>query len=182
MKYFKTNNIKVFPSDIREPEEDWSSNNITEQCIVSLVNRFTHNQSFIISGFSITQVGNNIVVGQGKCNIGGYFIDVLNNITLENNNSNKIYLALNITKNTLDNISSIQVQGTDVWLEWDETLNNTINNTEYTGIEIIQTNNLRTKASQMYLLIGEKQNNTWITPISSLVIDNNLFAFDDGEI
>lgn len=121
--YFNSNSIKMYPSSKRSDAYDRNSRLTTEQNIISLVNRLTSRNAFIIDGMSIdliTQEDFNAheeinaqnykyKLTAGSCNIHGYLFNLTNDYYIENGllatNNNRLALAI-VTKVT-------QVQAND---------------------------------------------------------------------
>ena len=93
MAYISSSDIKMYPTARRDDDFDRNARLNTEQNLVSIINRLTNIDSFVIQGLSIE----NGSLTAGSCNIHGYVFNILNDlsITVSGNSSNNM-LALQI--------------------------------------------------------------------------------------
>lgn len=109
MANIPSENIKVFPSVTRNDEKDRNARLNSEANIISLTNRLTGSQSYIINGLDLSEDGNEI--SAGRCCIYGYYFDINSPISVHPSNK-YCYLHLQVTKkNTTDNIEFLQLNG-----------------------------------------------------------------------
>lgn len=91
MGNFKSSDIKIYPAANRD---DFLGRLNLEYNITNLINRLTDEQSFIINGLGVTYTENKLTIQQGECNIGGYFIKLVNNYEMNGNiESSKQYIV-----------------------------------------------------------------------------------------
>lgn len=93
MAYISSSDIKMYPTARRDDDFDRNARLNTEQNLVSIINRLTNIDSFVIQGLSIE----NGSLTAGSCNIHGYVFNILNDlsITVSGSSSNNM-LALQI--------------------------------------------------------------------------------------
>ena len=92
----------------------------------------------------------------GKFNICGYYIDIKEiDITSElTEENNYLYLKMNTANDVSNNISNLRINGIDRLLPGES-----LENSEYTGIEIIGTKNIQNETTyKKYLKLAEKKN------------------------
>lgn len=115
MGNFKSSDIKIYPAANRD---DFLGRLNLEYNITSLINRLTDEQSFIIDGLGVIYGSNEITIKPGECNIGGYFIKLLNDYTqaydVQSGNSYVVELRLQYSKDKeLGNIKISELVGDD---------------------------------------------------------------------
>lgn len=121
MANFLSKDISIYPSSKRSDLFDRNSKLNSEQNLISIVNRMTNLQSFIIDGLTITEDGFSLL--QGSCNIGGYLFNIhfesgvtdaysLAGLTGASNND-FLCLSINVVKAERDSITFSELQGHD---------------------------------------------------------------------
>jgi len=130
MGNFKSSDIKIYPAANRD---DFLGRLNLEYNITNLINRLTDEQSFIINGLGVIY-GHNTVSGSdevtiklGECNIGGYFIKLINNYTqvytngIQSGNSYIVELRLQYSKDKeINNIKISELVGNDTLTTLDD--------------------------------------------------------------
>ena len=81
-----SSDIKVFPSTNRNNKTD--SIYLTEENIISLVNRFTGGNSFVIDGLQLSEDGTTL--SSGSCCINGYYFKILNDVAITDTVQNTV--------------------------------------------------------------------------------------------
>lgn len=127
LPYFSSSEIKVFPTSRRSDEYDRNARINTEQNLISIVNRLTGQDSFVISGLTVNSSGTYIT--QGMCNIHGYLFTIENTITLPDTGSSAtgdiLYLRIGLTENIAGNVTFVELNGVDQ------------SNSQYSGLDIL---------------------------------------------
>lgn len=94
---FESNKIQVFPTSKRSDAFDRNARLNSEQNLISIVNRLTSLDSFVIDGLAITDdTNNNITLSAGTCNIHGYLFKLLESVSCGHigHTTGKDYLCL----------------------------------------------------------------------------------------
>lgn len=158
MKYFKSNSVSVFPTTGRNMNIDPQSMFNTEKNLTSIVNRLTHQKSFIVEG--TVKIENNVPkVCNGVVNISGYLFKLSSdsyNTTDDSTPSSNNYLIMSITLENVDGYE--RLVGTDTSDDPSESV--------YNGIQLKYVTSLPTVGD--YLVLAKKENDTWKIPKSSL--------------
>lgn len=158
-------NIKVFPSTNRNNDTD--SIYLTEENIISLVNRFTGGNSFVIDGLQLSEDGTTL--SAGSCCINGYYFKILNDVTITETTGTVFYAQISTTTETFTELDGID------------------NNSEYTGLNFNFSTEAPTNNTTTYnLILATRTKNTDETysnweNVSNLILDNPYYL-DDGEL
>lgn len=173
MGNFKSSDIKIYPAANRD---DFLGRLNLEYNITNLINRLTDEQSFIINGLGVIYGHNTdndsdeITIKPGECNIGGYFIKLLNGYTqvyddgIQSGKSYMVELRLQYSKDKeINNIKISELVGNDTSV----TLNDeTINYYDGLSVEINElTDNSKLKPR---ILEGKDSNPYYVLPIALL--------------
>lgn len=100
---FTSDQVKLFPSSNRSDVFDRNAKLNTEQNLISIVNRLTSRDSFVIDGLEIPD---GTTLGKGSCNIHGYYFKLVSDITLSKaikdaaSGTDKKYLCFQIRTQT----------------------------------------------------------------------------------
>ena len=108
----ESNKIKVFPTTKRSDEADRNARLMSEQNLISIVNRLTGLKSFIIHIPSISSVTNSSITipTNSEFNIGGYYFKFIDDKTITIDGNTK-EIGLQISTVTTNNFT--EVQGND---------------------------------------------------------------------
>lgn len=165
MGNFKSSDIKIYPAANRD---DFLGRLNLEYNITNLINRLTDEQSFIIDGLGVIYGSDEITIKPGECNIGGYFIKLLNDYTqaagIQSGNSYVVELRLQYSKDKeLGNIKISELVGNDT-----PTISNGETINYYDGLsveisEITDDSNLKPHISE-----GASGNPYYVLPIALL--------------
>lgn len=165
MGNFKSSDIKIYPAANRD---DFLGRLNLEYNITNLINRLTDEQSFIIDGLGVIYGSDEITIKPGECNIGGYFIKLLNDYTqatgIQSGNSCVVELRLQYSKDKeLGNIKISELVGNDT-----PTISNGETINYYDGLsveisEITDDSNLKPHISE-----GASGNPYYVLPIALL--------------
>ena len=156
----KSNKIKVFPTTKRSDEADRNARLMSEQNLISIVNRLTGLKSFIIHMPSISSVTNSITIPtNSEFNIGGYYFKFIDNKTITIDSDTK-EIGLKINTVTTDNFT--ELQGND----------SSGKNGNYSGLQITTSNTIG-DVSETYLPIIRKTNGNW-----DIISDSKLNIID----
>jgi hypothetical protein len=148
--YFESNKIRVFPSSNRDDKYDRNARLNTEHNLISLVNRLTKFQSFVIKGLSVDNEDNCIYAG--SCNIYGYYFE-LDKIDLSNINNKYIYLQIQLSS------LSINTEDSNVYTTIKQLDGDDISETgSYNGLSIVSSDKLpqQDSADIKYLILAYK--------------------------
>ena len=107
-KIVESSKIKVFPTTKRSDEADRNARLMSEQNLISIVNRLTGLKSFIIHMPSISSETNSITIPtDSEFNIGGYYFKFIGDkkITID---SNTTEIGLQINTVTTGNFTELQ--------------------------------------------------------------------------
>ena len=112
---FLSSEIKLFPSSKRSDVFDRNAKLNTEQNLISIINRLTGKDSFVIDGLKIDSGS----ITAGSCNIHGYLITLMNSVqidsSLTSNVSDGEYLCFQIrTEETTVSTNSGTVKYTEL--------------------------------------------------------------------
>lgn len=169
-KNFGSSEIKMYPSSLRDDNADRNAKLNSEQNIISITNRFSDKDSFIISGL---RFDGNHTISAGECNIHGYYFKTNDFDNFEPTTDNIYFLIkLNIDEKTgFTQLYPIEDQG--IGLDF---------NSSFIGLRITDT--LPSPLTNMYyLLIAQKINGSWITPDSStLRFTTNVISYNGKEL
>lgn len=91
MSYIASANIKMYPSSLRDDTIDRNAKLNSEQNLISIINRLSDKDGFIVSGFDV--VDNEI--NPGICNIHGYYFEITQSITIPTGSSN-VWFAIKL--------------------------------------------------------------------------------------
>lgn len=171
MANIRSEDIKVFPSVTRNDEKDRNARLNSEANIISLTNRLTGSQSYIINGLDLSEDGSEI--SAGRCCIYGYYFDINSPITNLSPSDNVCYLHMSFTRTQSGNVKFLQLNGD--------------NSNIYMGLEVLFGDTLPTDAptdapTDYYLLVATKNGNDWVNENDSRIIKNSPFIIDDGNI
>ena len=157
-KIVESSKIKVFPTTKRSDEADRNARLMSEQNLISIVNRLTGLKSFIIHMPSISSGNNSITIPTGsEFNIGGYYFKFIDNQTIAIDSNTK-EIGLQISTVTTDNFTELQ--------------GNDLDNGNYSGLTItVSTENKQ--VSETYLPIIRKTNGNW-----DIISDSKLNIID----
>ena len=156
----KSNKIKVFPTTKRSDEADRNARLMSEQNLISIVNRLTGLKSFIIHMPSIRIETNSITIPtDSEFNIGGYYFKFIDNQTITIDDSTK-EIGLQIKTVTTGNFT--ELQGND----------SNGKNGNYSGLTITTSNKIG-DVSETYLPIIRKNSNGW-----EVISDSKLNIID----
>lgn len=156
----RSNEIKVFPTTRRSDEVDRNARLMSEQNLISIVNRLTGLKSFIINMSSIDIKTNSVTIPiNSEFNIGGYYFKFTADQIIAIDNSIK-EIGLQINTATVDNFT--ELQGNDL-------------NGKYSGL-IIDTSDTFKNVSETYLPIIRKYDGNWdiISDSKLNIIDNDM--------
>lgn len=95
--YLDSSDIKIYPSSRRSDYYDRNSRLSSEQNLVSVVNRLTRKDGFVIKGFTVSEDGKKI--DPGSCNIHGYLFTISSEIdisSLEPSEDSYIYFSIKV--------------------------------------------------------------------------------------
>lgn len=157
-KYIDSTNIKMYPSSRRSDYFDRNSRLSSEQNLVSVINRLTNRNAFIVNGLRVLDDG--LTISAGSCNIHGYLFNIISNIKiseslLTNGLDKVLYFKICIrrkTVNATDNTSIIyeELRSEDINTTVDDSNNSSyiknvglqelIDNTttgKFTGLQIV---------------------------------------------
>ena len=156
----KSNKIKVFPTTKRSDEADRNARLMSEQNLISIVNRLTGLKSFIIHMPSISSETNSITIPtDSEFNIGGYYFKFIDNQTITINNDTK---EIGLQINTVTTGNFTELQGND----------SSGKDGNYSGLTItLSTENKQ--VSETYLPIIRKNSNKW-----EIISDSKLNIID----
>lgn len=165
----ESNNIKVFPATHRSDRYDRAARLTTEKNLTSIINRLTDIDSFIISGLTVNSSGTTL--SSGTCNIGGYYVEILSDVTLTIGSSSKyIYLRLLIGDSTTDYSYLVGDDAEDPDPEH-------ANRYVYNGVQVIDSDQPKSdNPSEKYLLVAKSENGSWVS------IPNNNLKFTANSI
>ena len=171
MEYFKSNSVSVFPTTGRNINIDPQSMFNTEKNLTSIVNRLTHQKSFIVEG--TVKIENNVPkVYNGVVNISGYLFKLSSdsyNTTDGSTPSSNNYLIMSINIENVDGYE--RLVGTDTSDNPSESV--------YNGIQLKYVTSLPTVGD--YLVLAKKENDTWKIPKSSLTpFDTTQILFSNS--
>lgn len=162
----KSDKIRVYPTSKRSDEHDRQGRINTEKNLINIINRLTGQKSFIIDGLTINNSTDKITAGQ--CNIGGYLIEITDDIDISGFNGSKNTLYFKITKTTTDGFE--ELVGID-----DEGTGN------YTGLEVKQDNNII--ITDTILPIAKYINGDWVAiETADLVYNINQIQVDENTL
>ena len=155
----ESNKIKVFPTTKRSDEADRNARLMSEQNLISIVNRLTGLKSFIIHMPSISSGNNSITIPTGsEFNIGGYYFKFIDNQTIAIDSNTK-EIGLQISTVTTDNFTELQGNDNDL-------------NGKYSGLKITTSNTIK-DVSETYLPIIRKTKGNW-----NIISDSKLNIID----
>lgn len=162
----ESDNIKVFPSTNRKNNTD--SIYLTEENIISLVNRFTGGNSFVIDGMQLSEDGS--ALSAGSCCINGYYFKILNDVAITDKvqDTDKVFYAQISTKTG----TFTELDGID-------------DSSEYKGLKFtFSENQPEIKDNTYNLVLATRTENTDKTysnwkNVSNLILDNPYYL-DDG--
>lgn len=158
MADFKSNSVSVFPTTGRNMNIDPQSMFNTEKNLTSIVNRLTHQKSFIVEG--TVKIENNVPkVYNGIVNISGYLFKLSSdnyNTTDGSTPSSNNYLIMSINIENVDGYE--RLVGTDT--------SDNPSKSVYSGIQLKYVTSIPTVGD--YLVLAKKENDTWKIPKSSL--------------
>ena len=141
----ESNKIKVFPTTKRSDEADRNARLMSEQNLISIVNRLTGLKSFIIHMPSISSGTNSITIPtDSEFNIGGYYFKFIDNKTITIDGNTK-EIGLQISTVTTNNFT--ELQGND----------SNGKDGNYSGLQITTSNTIG-DVSKTYLPIIRKTN------------------------
>ena len=158
----KSNKIKVFPTTKRSDEADRNARLMSEQNLISIVNRLTGLKSFIIHMPSISSGTNSITIPtDSEFNIGGYYFKFIDNQTIAiDGNTKEIGLQIN----TVTTGNFTELQGND----------SNGKDGNYSGLTITTSNTIGdVDVSETYLPIIRKTNGNW-----DIISDSKLNIID----
>lgn len=140
-KYFKSTDVKVYPSSKRVDYHDRNARLNSEQNLVSVVNRLTNRNSFVIDGLSIDE--DNKVLKSGSCNIHGYLFNLQNDVDISDiaGDETNCYLYLNIETQ-------------------DTTINTVSNTTKYTELVSLDTQIIKDTSTDTAAITGALDGST----------------------
>lgn len=95
--YLDSSDIKIYPSSRRSDYYDRNSRLSSEQNLVSVVNRLTRKDGFVIKGFTVSEDGKKI--NPGSCNIHGYLFTISSEIdisSLEPSEDSYVYFSIKV--------------------------------------------------------------------------------------
>ena len=164
--YISSDNIQVFPTSRRSDAYDRNARLTTEQNLVSMINRLTGINSFIINGLSVS----GSTIHKGSCNINGYIFNITNDIDVSSiKTGGYIYFKISIKRTLIedgiyfDELYAVDKDGTTI-LDLDN------GNSDFLGLDIIQnsSSNLESDSSEdnpeiinYYLKIAEYTSKGW---------------------
>lgn len=159
----ESSKIKVFPTSRRDDSKDRNARLNTEQNLISIVNRLTSADSFVIDGLDISTSGSTINISKGSCNIHGYYFEILEDITglTFSNPTTKNFLCLKISteKTSIHNSSATDNTGI---ITFEELIGYDSKNT-YSGLEINNFSESDMKTSGSYFLpIAKYESGSWV--------------------
>ena len=161
-----SDNIKVFPSTNRNKKTD--SIYLTEENIISLVNRFTGGNSFVIDGMQLSEDGTTLAAG--SCCINGYYFKILNDVAITDTVQNTArFFYAQISTTTTE--AYTQLEGSD--------------DGQYTGLKFTFSENQPEIKDNTYNLILATRTKITDTTysnwknVSNLILDNPYYL-DDG--
>lgn len=152
-KFFKSTDIKVYPSSKRVDYHDRNARLNSEQNLVSVVNRLTNRNSFVIDGLTIDPTGTTLK--SGSCNIHGYLFNLqfdndISDIKGDFSNNSYLYLKIKTQENTINSPSMqtkyVELVSLDTQLIKDESGidsiagvldGSTSANSTFTGIQLV---------------------------------------------
>lgn len=183
--YLGSSDIKIYPSAQRSDIYDRNAKLTTEQNLISLINRLTGQDSFVISGLDITSDGRTLKAG--SCNIHGYLFNILNDIDISSQQLNAspnsyLYLVIRLKVNevTYKNLTNSEVKTkyeelSAIDLNYIENgqLSNNLNfdgadGNKFTGLMLyVGDENYKPNDNTYILPLAKYTNNRWQTIISN---------------
>ena len=163
-----SSDIKVFPSTNRNEYQD--SIYLTEENIISLVNRFTGGNSFVIDGLQLSEDGTTL--SSGSCCINGYYFKILNDVAITEATGTVFYAQISTITNTITTTEKyIELKGND-------------ENNQYTGLTFYFGEGPSEDTTKYNLVLATRTKHTdgtysnWEN-VSNLILDNPYYL-DDG--
>lgn len=172
MVHQSSDKIRVFPSSNRTDTYDRNARLNTEHNIVSIVNRLTNSQSFVIDGLTVSANGNKVTIEKGSCNIYGYYfeLDTVTDVVMGNNSDLYLYIIL----------KSLSINNEDSAFSTIQELDGKDESAEYKGLYISTA--LPTSGNYKYLKLASKDAIGNITNFNNTIISTRLFAIDEGNL
>ena len=149
-----SNQISVYPSVRRSDIFDRNARLYTEKNIVDIVNRLTNNSSFVIGDLIIE---NNTTLKAFRCNLGGYLINIKEDITLsdikeeELTDGGVLYISANTNDEEESEFIELAINDTD------DTASSTLN-----GIDLDITSDFDDITAKFKLKLATYINGTWV--------------------
>lgn len=176
--YLQSSNIDVFPTSKRDDKYDRNARLTSEQNLVSMVNRLTKTDSFVISGLNISSTTG--YLRSGSCNIGGYYFKIKSDIRLSDIGTARVgdtlYFKLGIKKTVVsspENITFEEIAGGD----------STDASPKYQGLSLILSSTQPETVSKddntityKYLAIGKYTSSGWENADNGISFDSTQTA------